>query len=885
MKNPKTRLGLTDEQVRDSRKRYGSNVLSRKKRKSFIIQFLSSFGDPIIKILLVALGLNVLFLFHNADWFEAVGIAVAIFLATFISTLSEYGSESAFLELQRSTANITCRVQRFKGIRSLPVADLVVGDYVLLQSGERIPADGIIISGKLNVDQSALNGESNESEKHPKNIRSKEWDLSCPNQLFQGSVITGGEGLMEVARIGDSTFYGSMAKDLQEETPESPLKIRLAGLAKTISRLGYIAAILIAVADLFNGFIIKNHFQIDLILNDFSAPVIWIPRILHALTLATAVVVMAVPEGLPMMITVVLSSNMLRMLKDHVMVRKLIGIETSGNLNLLFTDKTGTLTKGKLRVVKIIDGSGEEYPSTLKCPEPIKEILELSALYNTGAAFAEKKVIGGNATERAILENATPLGKKTYAYSVAERLPFDSKNKFSAARIKGPKEYVLIKGAPEILLKHCNHCLDGSGSRVPLNKEIIEEHRQKLSAKAIRILAVALSPNTVGDASTFHDLTFVGLIGLRDDIRKEVPAAIREVQNAGIQVVMITGDSKDTAQAIAKDCGLINGGNKNLILSSRDLSQMSDDQIAKILPQLRVVARALPTDKSRLVRIAQNNGRVVGMTGDGINDAPALKRADVGFAMGSGTEVAKEAGDIIILDNNFASIAKAVRYGRTIFKSIRKFIVYQFTMNLSAVGVSLIGPFIGIDTPVTVIQMLWINIIMDTLAGLAFSGEPPLKEYMKERPKSKKEAVLSKKMVGQIFGMGLYTMVLCLSFLWLPYFRNRFHFYQDPLHFLTAFYALFIYAGVFNSFNARTERINPLANIKRNPRFILIMALVSFVQLLMIYFGGRVFRTAGLTFDQLRLILLMAFSVIPAEQIRKWIMKHRIKKVEKSAHL
>lgn len=871
-------MGLTDEQVRASRKKYGSNILSQKKRKSFLQSFLSSFGDPIIKILLVALGINILFLFHDTDWFEAVGIAAAIFLATFISTISEYGSESAFLELQRSAANITCRVQRAKGISAIPISEVVVGDFILLQAGERIAADGYLIDGTLNVDQSALNGESAESEKRPASRRPNSWNLSQKSQLFQGSIITAGEGLMEVARIGDATFYGQMASDLQEETPESPLKQRLAGLASTISKLGYIAAALIAFADLFNSFVIDNQFQISLILNDFSHPIVWIPRVLHALTLATAVVVMAVPEGLPMMITVVLSSNMFRMLKDQVMVRKLVGIETSGNLNILFTDKTGTLTGGKLRVVKIIGGNKKEYDRIGKCPSPIRHILELSAFYNSGSILSNKKVLGGNATDRALLESILPPPKNIFSYQVQDRIPFDSSYKFSSVHINGAEELFLVKGAPEKILQGCKYYLDDQGNSRPFNPIQIKEQQQILSAKAIRCIAIAISPQKVDTASSPNNLTFIALIGIRDDIRKEVPLAIQKVQNAGVQVVMMTGDNKDTAIAIGRDCGLLKDHIQGRILTSDELSQMTDEQVKNQLTTLRIIARALPTDKSRLVRLAQECGLVVGMTGDGINDAPALKRADVGFAMGSGTEVAKEAGDIVILDNNFSSIANAICYGRTIFKSIRKFIVYQFSMNLCAVGVSLIGPFIGIDTPVTVIQMLWINIIMDTLAGLAFAGEPNLKEYMQEAPKSKKEPVLNRAMAQQIFFMGLYTMGLCLSFLWLPYFRERFHFQDDPIHFLTAFYALFIFSGVFNSFNARTERTNPLANIRKNLPFLLIMLIVSAVQLIMIYYGGRVFRTAGLSWDQLKLILLMAASVIPAEQIRKWIVNRKKKK-------
>ncbi|MBQ7095655.1 MAG: calcium-translocating P-type ATPase, PMCA-type [Clostridia bacterium] len=871
MSEIKMKLGLSEDQVKESRKKYGSNTLTRKKRKSFIRQFIGSFGDPIIKILMAALAINVLFLFRNADWFEAVGIAAAIFLATFISTLSEFGSESAFLELQRSAQNITCRVMRKKGITEIPVGEIVVGDIVLLQAGERIPADGILINGRLRVDQSSLNGESKEAEKFPK-ADSGKWDLNCNNQLFQSSVVTEGDGMMEVRRIGDHTFLGNMAGDLQDETPESPLKERLNSLASSISKLGYIAAGLIAFADLFNSFFMDNGMNMAAILSDFSHLNIWLPRVLHALTLATAVIVMAVPEGLPMMITVVLSSNMLRMLKDQVMVRKLVGIETSGSLNILFTDKTGTLTKGRLQVVTIVDGQGKNYAKVQKTPPDVRRILELNGLYNTACDIGDGKVLGGNATDRALMESILPV-RRSSKCSSCQTIPFDSRHKFSVAHIKEKQDFYIIKGAPEKIIGACKYFINEKGEKKPFQSRSAEEQRRVLSAKAIRMIAVAIAEHKVTSEQDLKDLTFVSLLGLRDEIRREVPAAIREAESAGIQVVMMTGDSKDTAIAIGRDAGLLKGNKNEVVLTSEELAKLSDQKLTELLPNLKIIARALPTDKSRLVRLAQSRGLVTGMTGDGINDAPALKRADVGFAMGSGTEVAKEAGDIIILDNNFASISKAIRYGRTIFKSIRKFIVYQFTMNLCAVGVSLIGPFIGIDTPVTVIQMLWINIIMDTLAGLAFAGEPALSRYMKERPKSRKETIISKKMTLQIIWMGGYTMALCTLFLALPFFRNHFEFDQNPIPFLTAFYALFIYSGVFNSFNARTESVNPLANLPKNPIFIIIMLIVAMVQLIMIYFGGKVFRTSGLSFEDLRMILLLAFTVIPAEMIRKIIMK------------
>ena len=408
-----------------------------------------------------------------------------------------------------------------------------------------------------------------------------------------------------------------------------------------------------------------------------------------------------------------------------------------------------------------------------------------------------------------------------------------------------------------------------------LSQQLLQGRWAEMTRDAMRVLALAVSETPVDESGQFSRLILIGLVGIRDEIRPEARAAIRQVQGAGVQVVMITGDNRETAAAIAREAGLIpaDGKTDDAILTSGELAGMSDDQVKKRLPRLRVVARALPTDKSRLVRIAQGSELVVGMTGDGINDAPALKKADVGFAMGSGTEVAKEAGDIVILNDNFASIARAILYGRTIFKSIRKFIIFQLTMNLCAVGISIIGPFIGIDTPVTVIQMLWINIIMDTLAGLAFAGEPPLEEYMREPPKRRDEPVLNRYMIHQILCMGIFTIALCVLFLKLPIIRPLFRYANDYIYLMTAFFALFIFTGIFNSFNARTHRVNLFAHLHKNPLFIVIMILVAVVQLLLIYFGGSLFRTAGLTFRELRTVLLIAFLVIPADCVRKLVLR------------
>ena len=867
--------GLTDQQVLLSRKEHGANALTHKKRDSFFRQYLSNFGDPIIKVLLIALGINVLFLFRNHDWYESAGIAVAVFLATFVSTLSEYGSESAFEKLQEEAGRIFCRVRRDGKLLCVPIEEIVVGDLVLLQSGERIPADGILIDGRLRVDQSALNGESEETVKFA-NQNENDLTLSGTSSLFRGSVVCSGNGTMRIVKVGDQTIYGQVADELQEETRESPLKIRLAGLAKTLSRIGFVAAGVVGLADLFNSLVIQNGYSLPMITAACSDIGSLVSHVLHAITLAITVVVVAVPEGLPMMITVVLSSNMRRMLKDQVLVRKLVGIETSGSLTMLFTDKTGTLTEGKPKVSTFVDGQGNAYDtiSMLRRQKPLYRYVQLSCLYNTESHLSGGEVLGGNATDRALLRyiyDRHPLHTNT---TVQQQIPFDSDRKWSAVELVNEERttLTLYKGAADRLLPLCTHYLTPDGNVLPLSEQAKDGH-SRLEKNAMRVLTIAISACPLEEQPS--RLILIGFAGLRDDVRPEVHKAVLAAKKAGIHIVMMTGDSKETACAIARSAGLFRtiADESKGVLTSGELSQLTDNEIKERLSSLLVIARALPIDKSRLIRLAQECGHVVGMTGDGVNDAPALKKADVGFAMGSGTEVAKQASDIVILDNNFASITKAILYGRTIFKSIRKFIVFQLTMNLCAVGISIIGPFIGVDSPVTVMQMLWINIIMDTLAGLAFSGEPPLAEYMEESPKRRDEPILNSYMLNQILCTGGFTVALCVAFLRLDFSKLLFRYNTQPIYWMTAFFALFIFCGIFNSFNARTTRLNLLSHLRRNPSFVIIMGAVTAMQIALIYYGGSLFRTVGLSVRELLLILSISALVIPFDMFRKSIIR------------
>ena len=392
-----------------------------------------------------------------------------------------------------------------------------------------------------------------------------------------------------------------------------------------------------------------------------------------------------------------------------------------------------------------------------------------------------------------------------------------------------------------------------------------------MNKKGSRILLLATSTRK---EDLLCDLTLVGFVVIKDEVRKEAIKGIDLVDKAGIWTVMITGDNKNTAINIAKEVGIIKN-EQDVVLESSELNKLSDEELKKIIPNLKVVARSLPQDKSRLIRVTKEMDLVVGMTGDGVNDAPALKNADVGFAMGSGTEVSKEASDIVILDDNFLSIAKAVMYGRTIFKSIRKFIIFQLTVNLCAISLSIIGPFIGMDTPVTVIQMLWVNMVMDTLAGIAFSYEPPLEEYMEERPKEKREHIINKYMLNEILFTGGYSALLCVFFLKSPFIKSMFRLENHDQYLLTAFFGLFIFIGIFNSFNARTCRINILSNIFKNKVFLFVILFIIIIQTILIYHGGSLFRTYGLTIKEFYFMVLLAFSVIPVDWLRKFILRRK----------
>lgn len=880
-----SKLGLTDIEVKESLEKYGSNRLTEVKGEGFFKKLLGNFRDPMIIILCVALAINIIIVcFGEAEWYEPVGIAIAVLLATLVSTFSEYRNENAFRKLQEEASKIKCKVYRNGILVEISIDDLVVGDCVLLQTGDKLPADGVLIEGSLSLDQSALNGESKEAKKNATNKEvSFEGDLDFldEHKLFRGSTVVGGNGVMRVAVVGDKSVYGKIATELQEndERP-SPLKVKLAKLAKSISRFGYFGGIAIAVAYLFLKFFLENHFNGAEIATYFSADNwgVIVGDCVEGVMLAVIIIVMAVPEGLPLMIALVSALNMGKMLKDNVLVRKIVGIETAGSLNLLFSDKTGTITKGKLEVVTSFGGDCNESDANL-LPDHIKKPLVNNILFNTSAIISgtnkDRQVVGGNTTDRALVSFF--ISEQPEKLTVIDKIPFDSANKYSASYLSDGFSY--IKGAPEKLLPRCKKYIADNGEIKDIQIDKINQKINELASRAMRVLMFAkcegnqiVEQNLQGD-----EYILIGLVGIRDEVRPESITAIKQVQDAGIQVVMITGDRKETAVAIAKEAGIIKH-ESDLVFTSDELNKMSDEEISDVLENIRVIARALPSDKSRLVEIGKNKGLVVGMTGDGVNDSPALKKADVGFGMGGGTEVAKEASDIVILDDNFSTIAKAVLYGRTIYLNIRKFVIFQLTINIAAVLISFISPFLGIDEPLTIIQILWVNLVMDTLAALAFGGEPSLERYMRDKPKRRDGNIVNHNMWGQIITDAVWIFLVGLTVLllsmYVPQFAQLFPIEGKISVSHTAFFTFFIMAAIFNAFNARTDSYNLFDNILKNKGFIICMGIIFVIQILITQFGGVIFQCTGLNIIQWLIVFGLSITIIPIDLLRKAISHH-----------
>ena len=892
--------GLTDAEVEASKREYGTNEIPDSEPTTFWEEFKETFSDPMIKVLLaIAALMIVMFFFGYAEIYEPLGTIVAVLIVAFVSAKTGVASDTKYRELKDSTKKDQCKVHRNGIVTVIDVDDVVVGDKVLLQSGDKIPADGILVSGALAVDNSALNGEAEECKKTeasegiqlPEEITGD--TFVDKHSLFRGAVVFDGEGILDVQKVGLKTMMGKMAEEMQEDEPDSPLKVKLAKLAKQISTFGYIGAIVIAVL-YFAYFIVSAggvsaYFSIGIeqIIKD----------IVNAVSLAVVIIVCAVPEGLPLMISLVLMQNTSKMLDHNVLVRKAEGIETAGSLNILFSDKTGTITKGKLEVVDFFTADGNSIAiDELGKHSKVKGLIDLAIGKNTQSMFdGEHKVIGGNATDQALMKF---IGESTFRALEADKecivtkaQGFNSTNKFSQARIDSLGK-TFYKGAPERLLAFAAKYLDGNGNVQTIDKAVLDKKIDALAEKAMRVLAFGYSEKNLTENQINDDIVIIGLVGIRDDVRAEAKEAIRQVQNAGIQVVMITGDRLETAAAIAKDAGLLKN-ESDIALTSAQLNEKSDDELKKIIPNIRVIARALPTDKSRMVRLCQEMNLVVGMTGDGVNDSPALKRADVGFAMGSGTEAAKEAGKIVILDDNFKSIKDAIWYGRTIYHNILKFCKFQLVINVAAVVVSAIAPFFGVEEPLKVTHLLFVNLVMDGLGAIMLGNEPAMEKYMDELPRRRDESIVSKKMMAQIVIMGAWLTCISFLFLKLPFFADLFGGWAvddagkvltgvpNAKH-LTGYFVLFIVSALFNGFNVRDDEFGIFKGLNENTGFLKVFFTIILVQAVIVNAAlipftvftwiGNMFSCVPFGIQGWIAVVLLAVTMIPVDLIRKLIV-------------
>lgn len=877
--------GLNDLEVKKSREAYGSNEIPDSEPTTFWKEFKETFKDPMIWVLLAISALMiVMFFLGYAEIFEPAGTLVAILIVATVTAKTGVASDTKYRDLKHSVKEEEIKVYRNGNICNTGINQIVTGDLVLLQAGDKIPADGILITGHLNVNNAALNGEAEEC---PKTAAAS--DTPFPDEitgdtfvdessLFRGAIVFDGEGVMLVKKVGIKTMMGRMALEMQEEEPPSPLQVKLSILAGQISKIGYIGAILIALfyvihfVSMAGGVEPYLNMGWEYILMD----------LIDAVTIAIVIIVCAVPEGLPLMISIVLMQNTSKMLDHNVLVRKAEGIETAGALNILFSDKTGTITKGELEVVEFFTADGLVIPfEELKKYPEVRNNLRIAIGQNSSSMYDERhRVIGGNATDQALMKF---LGEDSYqelqndeSLHVVNAQKFNSTNKFSQAQI-GSRTY--YKGAPERLLQKATHYLSVDGQIRPLDTIRLNEKIDQLASKAMRVLSFGYSDHPMEEDVIEDGLVLIGLTAIRDDVRPEARTAIREVQEAGIQVVMITGDRLETAAAIAADAGLVTS-EEDICLTSSELNSMSDDRVKQILSRIRVIARALPTDKSRMVRICQELNLVVGMTGDGVNDSPALKRADVGFAMGSGTEAAKEAGKIVILDDNFNSIKDAIWYGRTIYHNILKFCKFQLVVNVAAVLVSAVAPFLGVEEPLKVTHLLFVNLVMDGLGAMMLGNEPALEAYMKEKPRRRDESLVSREMMTQIGIMGIWLTLMSLFYLMSDWARS---FFETDAQFMTSYFVLFIASALFNGFNVRNDGFAIFKNLKDNPDFLKVMCMILGIQFCLVNISlipaapavwiGNMFSCVPFGVSGWVLVLILAFTMIPVDMIRKIVFR------------
>ena len=867
--------GLSDSQVNKSKQDFGTNALAKKETESLWSMFIGAFDDIWIKVLCAALVMKIVIsvigvfvpaLAGENDVVEIISIVLAIALATGFSTLSEYRNSSRSEALQEEYNKTYAKVVRNGKLVNILTSEIVKGDTILVQAGDKVPTDGVLFEGHIKVSQAALNGESRDENKTAADNldEAESTDYASANKVFMGSVVTSGEGYMVATVIGDASELGKINKALTDDNEEDERKdtssLKLEVVAAGIGKLGVSAAAIAGVLDV----------VLNLIRTDEPITVVYVLLLVaEAVMLMASIVIMAVPEGLPMMNSLVQSMNTESMYKKNILVSHKAAFSDSAYMNVLFSDKTGTITQGNLSLVEFITGDGKIVDHI-----PNQEFIEAITLNNL-AKISEGKPIGSNNMDRALLGYALEHGyddSKNDPDKVADISGFDSEKKCATVTLKNGLVY--WKGATENIIGKVTHYMLPSGEEkefTSADKKAVEDQMLAQAKRTMKLLSVA----KIADGKT----VLMAVLCLRDNVRTDAVETVEILNNAGIQVVMVTGDAEETAVAIAKEAGILKDEKNDVVLTHEELEQMSDEELKKKLPNLRVVSRAKPLDKKRLVSISQQLDNVCGMTGDGVNDAPALKQADIGFAMGDGTAVAQEAGDVVILNNSLTSIKDCVLNSRTMSKSVGKFLIFQLTVNISTLLMNIIAPILGWTEPFSIVQILWINLIMDTLAAMAFGGEPILDRYMNEKPALRKDNILTTYIKSAI---GTSSVFITLgSILILENIGGITDFVTpagcaDPeLYEKTFMFAFFIYSIIFNSLNTRSEKFNVFEHIRENKNFIIVMGAIFVLQTIIIEIGGQVFSTTTLNAKALLVSMLLAVLIIPVDMVRKAIVSKK----------
>lgn len=866
--------GLSDSEVSVSKSKYGTNELAKKETESLWSMFIGAFDDIWIKVLCAALILKVVIAVLGAfvpalagenDVVEIISIILAIGLATGFSTLSEYRNTSRSEALQEEYSKTFAKVIRNGKLINILTSELVKGDVILVQAGDKVPVDGLVFEGNIKVSQAALNGESRDESKTATDTmdEAESTDYSSSSKIFMGSVVTSGEAYMVATVIGDESELGKINKALtndEEEERKDTSSLKLEVVAAGIGKLGVSAAALAGVL----------HVVLSLIRADEAITVVAVLLVAaEAVMLMASIVIMAVPEGLPMMNSLVQSMNTESMYKKNILVSHKAAFSDSAYMNVLFSDKTGTITQGNLSLVEFITGAGEVVSNIQS-----REFIEAITLNNL-AKISEGKAIGSNNMDRALLSYALLNGyddSKNDPDKVADVSGFDSEKKCATATLKDGTVY--WKGATENIIDKVTHYALPDGEEkefTAADKKKLEDTMLAQAKRTMKLLSVA--------KITGGKTVLLAVLCLRDNVRTDAVETVQILNSAGIQVVMVTGDAEETATAIAKEAGILKNEATDVVLTHEELANMSDEELKKKLPDLRVVSRAKPLDKKRLVSISQQLDNVCGMTGDGVNDAPALKQADIGFAMGDGTAVAQEAGDVVILNNSLTSIKDCVLNSRTMAKSVGKFLIFQLTVNISTLLMNILAPILGWTEPFSIVQILWINLIMDTLAAMAFGGEPILKRYMDDKPAKRTDNILTtyiKSAIGtsSIF-ITLGSILILENIAGITSFVTPADCADPELYKKTFMFAFFIYSIIFNSLNTRSERFNLFEHIGENKRFVLVMGAIFVLQTVIIEIGGEVFSTTMLNAKALLVSMALALLIIPVDLVRKAFVRKK----------